>query len=302
MPLDTRTVETFLVTADLLHFTRAARALGMAQPTLSAQMKRLEHDLGTPLFDRVGRNVRLTVAGTVFRAQARKAMRTLEEARQAIVDLEGLKGGVLRVGVTHLLATQLLPRVAVAFGKAHPQVRLHLAKATSEQVEQLLARGTLDLGVTFSPPSHPDTVAERLFVEPLVLALASRHPWARRRKVAFAELGGLPLVLTDGGFATRRLVEKTAAKARVSLDVAMEVNDIDLILVIVKEGGGATVIARRLAAEQPGIVLVPIVEPTLTRTASLLWHRDRYRTAAARVFSKLLSDSAHAFDGRGRAR
>src|SRR4051812_44212287 len=97
LAVELRHLRYFLAVADALHFTRAAEALGVAQPTLSLQIRELERELGTPLFDRIGRSVRLTAAGVLFRQHAARALREVEVGRGAVADLQGLRRGTLRV-------------------------------------------------------------------------------------------------------------------------------------------------------------------------------------------------------------
>jgi LysR family cyn operon transcriptional activator len=284
-------VQCFLAAARTLHFTRAARALGVAQPTLSLAIRRLEKSVGVPLFDRVGRQVRLTTAGEVYREQAAAAVGHLSRARRAVADLAGLRGGTLAVGVTHILAASLLPRALAAFHREHPGVALHAERLTSADVERrLLGELPLDLGITFTKPSSEELLAEELFTEKVVVAAPAGHVFARKKAVAFKELAGAPLALTTRDFATRRLVEATAAERGVRLEVGMEFNDVGLLLATVAAAGLATVVARRAVEAQgrTGLRLVPLVGPALSHRAHLLWHRDRYRTAAARRFAEVL--------------
>lgn len=290
--MDLAHVRAFLAAADALHFTRAAATLGIAQPTLSLQIRQLEADVGVPLFDRVGRGVRLTAAGEELRVRARTALGLLESARDAMADLAGARAGTLRVGATHILATWLLPDVIARFHKAYSGVKLVIEKLTSRQVEQRLLAGNLELGVTFSPPRAPEALAQSLFTERVVVALPAGHPLARRRSLDLARLATVPLLLTTPDFATRRLLEEAAERRGVRLQVAMELNDIDLLLALVRAGAGATVLAKRALGKSPRVALVPLANPALAHTATLVWHRDRYRTAAARAFAALLEAAA----------
>jgi LysR family cyn operon transcriptional activator len=289
-------IQAFLSAARALHFTRAAESLHIAQPTLSLAIRRLEKSLGTPLFNRVGRSVQLTPAGHAYRQAAAAALAQLTRARDALADLANLQSGTLRVGVTHILAVSLLPSALAAFHKRYPRIVLHAERLTSANVEKRLLDDApdnppLDLGITFSPPASPDLLAEQLFTEKVVLALPPRHPFASKKSLAFKMLANLPLALTTPDFATRRLLESTAAAQNIPLQIAMEFNDIPLLLATAPAAGLPTLIARHALPKNTPLTFIPIIAPTLTHTAHLLWHRDRHRSTAARTFTTLLTQS-----------
>jgi LysR family cyn operon transcriptional activator len=292
----------FLAAARTLHFTRAARSLNVAQPTLSLAIRRLEKSLGVPLFDRIGRSVRLTTAGHAYRTHAAAALANLERAKAAVTDLTSLQSGALRVGVTHILAANLLPQTLAAFHKKYPNVTLHAERLTSANVEQRLLsdapdnsphNAPLDLGITFTPPSSPDLLFEKLFTEKVVLALPRSHPLATQKSLPFKKLANLPLALTTPDFATRRLLESTAAAQKIPLHIAMEFNDIPLLLATAPAANLPTLIARHALPKNSPLVLIPLTHPALTHTAHLLWHRDRHRSTAARTFTALLHTHLH---------
>ncbi len=288
--MELRHLRYFLAAADALHFTRAAEALNVSQPSLSLQIKELEHELGALLFDRIGRSVRLTAAGTLFHRYAVRALREVEMGRGAVADLQGLRQGTLRVGVTHSFTTALIPRAVARFREQYPGVSVVIEKTSGRVLEQGLVAGTLDLGIAFAPPETPEIVAETLFEEEVVLITAPNHDLAGRARVRLSELDRLPLVLPSREFATRRLLDDRMREGQIRPEIAVEMNDIDMLLEIVRLGAGATVLSRRAVTNASGLVLVRISEPKMTRTAALLWLRDSYRTAASHAFARLILD------------
>ncbi len=288
--MELRHLRCFVAAADSLHFTRAAEALGVSQPTLSLQIRELERELGASLFDRVGRTVRLTEAGRVFRGHAVRALREVESGRGAVADLLGVRRGTLRVGVTHSFSTALIPRAVARFRRDHPGVGVTIEKTSGRAIELALTAGALDLGIAFAPPEAPEVVAESLFEEEVVLVVATDHPLAGRGQVPLARLDGLPLVLISREFATRRLFDEILREAQVRPEIAVEMNDIDSLLEIVRLGTGATVLSRRAVTNPRGLALVRITEPTMARTAALLWPRAGYRSAAALAFGLVIRE------------
>jgi LysR family transcriptional regulator, cyn operon transcriptional activator len=290
--MELRHLRYFLAVAETLHFTRAAETLHVSQPTLSLQIMELERMLGAPLFDRKGRSVRLTEAGVVFRRHAVRAMREVETGQAAVSDLLGLRRGTLRVGVTHSFSTALIPKAVARFRRAHPGVGVAIEKTSGRAIEQALVAGALDLGIAYAPPESDEVAAETLFEEEVVLILALDHPLARRDRVGLAELDGLPLALISREFSTRRLIDERLREARVQPEIAVEMNDIDSLLEVVRLGTGVTVLSRRAVNDGRGLAQVPIEGPRMTRTAALLWHREAYRTTAATAFAGVIREEA----------
>ena len=292
--MELRHLRTFVVAAEALHFTRAAEMLDVAQPTLSLQIRELERELGTPLFDRVGRTVRLTEAGAIFRAHAVRALREVEAGQGALADLQGVRRGTVRVGVTHSFSARLIPRAVARFRADHPEVAVAVEKTSGRAVEQALAAGNINLGIAYAPPEDPEIAAETLFAEEVVVVVAPGHPLARLASVTLAELGEHPLALITREFSTRRLFDDRLRDAAIVPEIAVEMNDIDSLLEVVRLGTGASVLSRRAVADPVAhaLVLVPIVGTEMTRTAALLWHREAYQTAAALAFARVIRAEA----------
>jgi LysR family cyn operon transcriptional activator len=290
--VELRHLRYFLAAADVLHFTKAAEALNVSQPTLSLQIKELERELGTPLFDRVGRSVRLTAAGDLFRRHAARALQEAELGREAVADLLGLRRGRLRVGVTHSFSAALIPRAIADFRQRYPAVSVLIEKTSGRAVEQALVAGSLDLGIAYAPSESLDIEVETLFDAEIVLITTPDHRLASRTRVKLAELDRLPLVLPTREFATRRLLDDRMREAHAQLNLIVEMNDINSLLDIVRLGTGSTVLSRRAVADGRGLSIVGITDPKMTRTAALLWLRDRHRTAAAFEFMKVVREVA----------
>src|ERR1700704_4274105 len=127
-----------------LHFTRAAEELNVAQPSVSQQIRKLEHELGTPLFHRMKRHVALTEAGTLFLRHTRAILQQLEEARVEVQELSGLRKGSLAVGAPPSVGTHLFPRALAAFSRRHPGISLTFREAGSRALVNFLQNGELD--------------------------------------------------------------------------------------------------------------------------------------------------------------
>src|ERR671936_926949 len=181
-----------------LHFTRAAEELNVAQPSVSQQIRKLETELGAPLFHRMKRRVALTEAGQSFLPHARAVLQQLEEARVEVQELSGLRKGSLAVGAPPSVGTHLLPKALAAFSRKHPGIGLTFREGGSRTLVKLLEDGELDLAVVIQPIRHPVLETLPLLEEELLLAVPRGHPLGNangRVRLKLAELASEPFVL-----------------------------------------------------------------------------------------------------------
>ncbi len=291
--IELRHLRYFLAVAETSHFTRAAETLYISQPTLSQQIKQLEAELGTTLFDRIGKRVMLTEAGEILRAHARRVLVELEQAQAAIQELEGLQRGELTVGTVQTVNAYMIPDLAACFAASYPTISLHIQELSADEIESGLEQGRLHLGISFASSTSPRLEAELLFEEELVLIVPVTHRLAGQSRVHFCELDKEPLILLHSGFCTRRLVDKGLQAAGVCANLLIEMNTIQGVLATVRATGAATVLpslALRLK-EGENLCAVKLTAPTLRRSIGLLWRRDGYRRAAARAFSAIAAST-----------
>lgn len=184
--------------AEELHFGRAAARLSLGQPTLSDLVRRLERELGTPLFVRTTRRVTLTEAGQVLLDHSRTVLSSVAEARSAVTAVGAGETGLVRLGFTPPVAPVLAPHLVAGFVTSAPGVRLEQAQLWLPSLEQALVDRTLDVAVTCGVfAATPDTETERFAGEPLLVALRPEHRLAHARSVDLHELATEPLGTTD---------------------------------------------------------------------------------------------------------
>lgn len=285
--MELRHLRYFLAVADSLSFTRAADQLHVTQPTLSHQVKQLENEIKSVLFDRVGRRVLLTPSGEIFREYAQKALKEINSATAAISELEGLRHGALTVGVFESFSTSLLPPLLAEFRALYPGVHVTMRQLPTGQLEEQLDKGNLNFGIAYSPPATDKIVAEKLFDEPLVLVVGTKHPLAQRKTIHITALDGEPLTLLTAEFPSRRLLESCLASVGAKPRIVLEINSIQATLATVRHTKLATVLTARMAMTVPGLHCIELV-PTVVRTAALFWRQGGYRTTAARAMADLI--------------
>ncbi len=280
-----------------LHFTRAAEELNVAQPSVSQQIRKLETELGAPLFHRMKRHVALTEAGKTFLPHARAVLQRLEEARFEVQELSGLRRGSLAVGATPSVGTYLLPRALAAFSRRHPGITLAFREAGSRTLLNLLEAGELDMAVVIQPIRHPVLETLPLLDEELLLAVPREHPLASgKRRVRLEQLREEPFVLLrEGAYDLRDQTLSACRRAGFEPTVALDGGEMDSMLRFVAAGIGVAILPEMVLADidqQDGPVAVRHIQPRLARSLVLARRRDRYFSAAAREFANVLEDAA----------
>ena len=287
-----RQFEIFLAVARAKNFTRAAETLHVSQSTLSQHVLELERELGVRLFDRLGRAVTLTEGGRLLEEHATRIATTVASARRAIDELKGLERGSLVIGASTTPGIYVLPGVVAAFKRRYPGIDVSLQIANSQVIEERIRADTVDLGVV---GGHILGTRERCvaagLLDELLLIVAPRHPWAKRREVATRELSGIPLLMREQGSATRLVTERTLRQAGVKFTTAMELDHIEAIKQAVMAGLGVAFVSlhavrgeiatRRLC----GLRLKGL---RIRRHFHVIHNEARTLTASGRAFMQLL--------------
>lgn len=280
------------------HMTRAARSLGVTQPTLSAMLRKLENEVGAELLHRTGRGVELTEAGRVFLTHAEDAVRRADTAVEAVRELMGLEKGSIRVGGGATATTYLLPPVVSAVSRAHPGLRFYVREAGSNAVSSAVRTGELDMGIVTLPLSAmdaPDLLVIPLVEDELRLITPARHrllggaagargPQGFRWK----DLAGESVVAFEAGTAVRAVIDGAASDSGVVLNVVMELRSIESIKQMVRAGIGVGFVSRFALGEGDGLACR---DARLARELALVRRRDRLPSPAGALFEKTLRRS-----------
>jgi DNA-binding transcriptional LysR family regulator len=179
-------------------------------------------------------------------------------------------------------STAFLPKVIAAFAKLHPGVNLKVEEATALGVERAILSGKLDVGIAFAPPENTELGVDVLFEERLALVLAKDHAWSSRRSIPISSLRQIPLALLTSAFATRRILD--AALGPGKLDVKVEMNSVEALIELAKDGGFRPCLRIAVSAVARILPLWRLGRRGSNVPALLLWDAHRYQTAAARAF------------------
>jgi DNA-binding transcriptional LysR family regulator len=272
------------------HFTRAAASIGVAQPALSHQIKRLEQELGIELFERSRGGVRLTAAGEAFLPRIRRALAELDAGREEVAAFTGLEAGRVRLGAMQALAGLDLPRAIASFHRAHPGVEVTLAEESTERMQQLVSEGLLDLAIVALDVGYPDSLSARAIVsEPVLLALRQDHPLAGSGSVSFGQLRQEPFVFFRAGTGLRTTTERLARIAGFAPLMAFETSNLDRLLDLVAQGLGVSLIPASTASRaDPAICAIPF-SPPVNRTVGVVWRASHSPSPATRAMLDLLT-------------
>ena len=293
--IELRHLRYFAALAELRHFTRAAERVHVSQPTLSQQIRQLEDAFGSPLFNRIGKQVTLTPAGEALLPHARGILCQVEEACTAVTELRGLDSGQLSVGVVQTVNALLLPSLLVRFSQTYPGIQVSTREVPGDQLEAGVESGAFDLGIGFSPSERPRLATDRLYEEELVVIAARSHPLSARKSIRFSQLEEHPLVLLPRGYCTRELIQASFGSRGGSPRVFMELNSIQSILGTIEQMNAATVLpALSLSGRlKSPLRSIRLTHPTPRRVVGLVWRTGAFRKAAATAFAEMAKAVAH---------
>lgn len=247
-------------------FSRAAERCHVAQPSLSQQVLKLEQDLDTKLFDRLGRGVRLTEAGRDFLPHARSILHQMEAARAGVAEKSMDVRGSVAAGIIPTVAPYLMPRYAGRFAKQYPEARLRIVEETTPLLVESLRNLSIEIAILALPLRHKEFELFPLLTEPLFAALPKDHPRAAAKSMALKDLRGEQFVMLRDGHCFRGLSISVCARARVTPRIAFESDQFSSILGMVAAGVGVTLVPEMAVDRSVGCRYVRLNDARATRT------------------------------------
>ncbi|TVY11189.1 LysR family transcriptional regulator [Paenibacillus cremeus] len=280
----------FQTTAELEQITKAAKALKIAQPSLSKTIARLEEHVGVPLFDRQGRNIQLNAYGKVFLKRVNRIFQELEEAQNEIRDMAGLERGNITLAVS---LTNLLPEMLGAFLELYPDVHFRQVVEPITMMKQLLERGEVDMCLTFAEIEGPEIEWRPLRTEPIHLFVPDSHPLAGRTSVSLKELKDEAFIGLRPGYWFRELTDSLILKAAgFTPQTTIEVDEVDAVLLLLKKGHGIVLAPdlawrSRIDLKQNKLTITDLGG---SLTLGLAWSKNHYLSSAAQRFHEFIVD------------
>ena len=270
-----RALQYFVKLAELKHFSKAANACFVSQPTLSTQIAKLEDELGVTLVERAPRQIMLTPIGTDIAHRAKHILRDIEHMKDAARRSKDPQTGNIKLGIFPTLAPYLLPHVIPVICKRYPELRLQLAEEKTEDILNMLDQGRLDAGLLALPVEDNGMEIAILFEEPFVTAIPSSHPLADKKIIRLKDLEGEELLLLEEGHCLREHALAVCALAGAHERVDFHATSMETLRQMVAANAGVTLMPV-LAVKPPipspdNIALRPFEAPAPSRTIALVW-------------------------------
>jgi DNA-binding transcriptional LysR family regulator len=284
-----RRLQVFYTVAKQLSFTKAAEQLFMTQPAVTFQVKQLEEQFNTRLFERSHGRIALTPAGRLVMDYAERVLTLTEEMDMRVGELTGAVAGPLLLGASMTIAEYILPKILGEFKAEHPEVQAHLSVGNSETIVSRVADHALDVGLIESPSYQSTLVNEVCCDDELVVICAPGHALAKRKTVRAQELASLPWVRREVGSGTREFTDNYLRQCGVvpeDLQVTMELGSPEAIKGVVETGIAVAVLSRATITKElvlGSLVALPL-SPPLIRSLSLVHPKERFRSRLLTTF------------------
>lgn len=277
----------FLTVARCEHVTEAAGKLHVTQSSLSKTIQRLEDDLGVPLFDRIGRKLRLNDFGRTFLHRTEKALFELEQGQREIADLSNPDQGTLQLAVT---TASTLPGILREFRKNKPDIQFHVQMVSLENMSRLLHRGEVDFCLASPPIEGDDIECQILFDDPIVVAVPMGHRYADRSSIQLTELKDEWFVGVKQGYGVRDMVDSVCQSVGFVPKYVYEGDEPARLTALVEAKIGLAFIPSTARNPHERIKYLQVEEHQLVREIALLSHKNRYISKAALEFRSVVMD------------
>lgn len=288
--MELRQLKYFLKVAELLNFSEAAKALFITQSTLSQQIKQLENEFDVVLFERNSHVVSLTEAGNHLLRYARKVVINADDCVQKMSDLKNVLVGELNIGVTYTFSP-LLTETVLEFMKNYPNVRLNIFYKTMGELMDMLQRREVDFVLAFKPTDKNDKIESHvLFNNHLMAVVSTDHPLAQYKSVSIEDLQLYELAFPAKGLQARNAFDDMIQSESCHLKVHLELNDVSILLKLIRQTKLVTVLAEAAIHDEEGLVGIPLqMMSDMEGCIHLL--KQAYVKNSAREFYRLLSQS-----------
>ena len=289
--MEIRHLKYFVKIAETLSFSEAAKALFITQSTLSQQIRQLEQEMDAQLFERNNHNVRLTEAGEELLPYARQTLKASQACLDRIQDLQHMLTGTLNIGVTFSFSP-ILTEALFAFIKLHPKVKLNIHYKPMAELMNMLENDEVDFALTFRPAELNKNIESHfLFDNHLAVIVREDHPLARKESVSIVELEQYDLVLPAKGLQARNAFDLMCAGCNHSLKVRIELNDVNVLLKMVKQSGMMTILSETTIYNEEGFKSIPIDLKIKEMEGCIHVKRNVYQKRSAKEFIRLLGES-----------
>lgn len=279
-------LETFITISKTMSFRKAGEALNLTQPAVSAQIKSLEDEYQTILIDR-NQPVTLTESGRVFLEHAYKIVRTVDELKQRIADLDQTPQGHIHLGTTTSIAMQTLPRVLSYFQDQFPLIKTTIYSMPSSQIMTSVENGSVDIGIAYLFEKVPSLESSVLYYDTFELIVSPDHPLASRSHATIEDLRHIPLIMLSPDTAGRRFVDQLFRKLDIVPQIVMELSSSEEVKRMVELNLGAAIVSKLSISEETKrgtLKMIQVRELEISHPVGVVYKSGRYLSSAMQQF------------------
>ena len=294
MRVTLRQLNVFEAVARLLSYTKAAEALHLSQPAVSMQIRQLEDEVGLELFEKLGKKIQLTEAGSELFGYSQAINRQLQEAEEVLEHLKGLSRGRLKIAVASTI-NYYAPRLLAAFSKRYPGIGLHLDVTNRKTLVRLLEANEADMVLMGKPPPSLELESESFMDNPLVVIAPPDHPLAGEKSITLDRLAQETFVVREPGSGTRQAMERFFTEKGLKLRQSMEMTRAEAIKQGVRAGMGLAFVSTHtieLEVETGRLVILDVNDFPINRRWYLVYRKGKRLSPVAEAFRKFVMEQA----------
>jgi DNA-binding transcriptional LysR family regulator len=306
LPMTLEQLRIFLAVAEHLHFTRAAEALYITQPAVSAAIQSLEDEYSVKLFHRIGRRTEITDAGQLLQVEAQKILDQVFLTERGLRELNNLQQGELKLGASLTIGNYWLPARISQFKRQHPGISVVCTLANAEEICEGTATGLFDVGIVSGEGKSSlktALAAAEVGRDRLQIVVGKSHPWFSRTTVTVEELGQTVWVMRESGSGAQQVFEQALQSwgiDPVKLTVALILSSSEMVKAIVESGGGASAIPELMISKEIQLGTLRSLQVidshsgkplAIEQPVLLLKHPQRFQTQIAIAFEKMVVDA-----------
>ncbi len=292
--MDVIKLKAFYTVAMLGSFSRAAEKLFFTQPAISSQIKELENEYNTTLFERIGRNIRLTEEGKALLPYAESILKSFEESQFVVDSVGDKKLGSIKLGASALPGVNLMPEFVAEFRKLFPLINFQISVNYAYQIRKMVLNNDLDMGLVGSIEmggQEEQLVEQTLLNDPIVVVVGREHSWSTRNEITLSELKEQPLILSFKSTITRQVIEKQFRKFDIPLKLAFEIGSTEVIKRMVELNLGISILSfssvkKEIAAGWLKSLVISDLD--LFRRINIIYHKEKLFSSALKLFIDFL--------------
>ncbi|MBD2629792.1 LysR substrate-binding domain-containing protein [Trichormus variabilis] len=295
----------FLAVAEMLHFTRAAEALYITQPAVSAAIQSLETGYGVRLFHRIGRHIEITDAGRLLQGEAQKILDHVELTERGLKELNNLQRGELKVGASLTVGNYWLPEKISQFKQLYPGIFINCKLGNAEEICEGTALGMYDLGLVtgdIKPSLQQSLEKSEVGCDRLQIVVGRSHPWYHLTEIYLDELLNTGWVMRESGSGAQQMFEQALQSWKLetsNLDVVLNLNTSEMVKAVVESGVGAAALPESMVKKEIQLGTLHAVQITnphkksgkkleIVQSIWKLKHRQRFHTRVMIAFEAIL--------------